>query len=214
MIQETGAAPAVDEAEVEIPGSEFTCAVCLDTLTVPLTLRGCGHSFCFLCIHQVIGASLQQQLDQAHVNAHASGGSSAPTLHAPLSACPLCRRDILKMSELVRDEALSRTLQTRFPGLLEAKVRSTHSLALQREAAQRVQRLSAQLLKKRMRCVHAMRKRTISVSERIEMEDDPMWQAYTRREFVMLTVELVGLLYAFLLYVGLVWCKMGRFFSF
>lgn len=30
----------------------------------------------------------------------------------------------------------------------------------------------------------------------------------------MLTVELVGLLYAFVLYLGLVWCKMGRFVSF
>lgn len=176
-------------------------------MTHPVSLRGCSHAFCCLCLYQVIGASLQHQYEQA-----------APPMHAPLFACPLCRSDILRMSDLVRDPALVQTVHSQHPALVEAKLQSTHSPVLQREAAQRVHRLMAQLLQKRLRCFHALRK--VSGS-RVEGGDDDDGQELLEwygggknREFVMLTVELVGLLYAFVLYLGLVWCKMGRFVSF
>lgn len=119
------------------------------------------------------------------------------------------------MSDLVRDPALVQTIHSQHPALVKAKLQSTHSPALQREAVQRVHWLMAQLLHKRLRCFHALRE---AVSSSMEEDDDEQehleWYGGKNREFIMLTVELVGLLYAFVLYLGLVWCKMGRFVSF
>lgn len=202
------AIPSTEASTTPIPPDDATCVVCLDVLTHPVSVRSCNHAFCSLCLHQVIAASLQQQYDQVE-----------PPLHAPLAACPLCRSDILRMADLEAwDPARFLHLHSQHPALIAAKLQSTHAPALQHAAVQQVHRLAAQLLQKRMRCPQA-RRRAAGGAEGARDDSDVgeellEWFGGKNKEFVMLTVELVGLLYAFVLYLGLVWCKMGRFVSF
>ncbi|XP_039608984.1 E3 ubiquitin/ISG15 ligase TRIM25-like, partial [Polypterus senegalus] len=79
--------PASPEAEAQlfVSQDEFTCSVCLDTLTDPVSLH-CGHSFCLKC--------LTNYWDQSQV-----------------CRCPQCRHVFILRPELKRNTLLNEVIR-------------------------------------------------------------------------------------------------------
>uniref|UniRef100_A0A8C4RHC3 Tripartite motif-containing protein 16-like n=1 Tax=Erpetoichthys calabaricus TaxID=27687 RepID=A0A8C4RHC3_ERPCA len=73
------------EAQLFISQDEFTCSVCLDTLTDPVSLH-CGHSFCLKC--------LTDCWDQSQV-----------------CSCPQCRHIFMLRPELKRNTLLNEVIK-------------------------------------------------------------------------------------------------------
>ncbi|XP_039598662.1 E3 ubiquitin-protein ligase TRIM47-like, partial [Polypterus senegalus] len=73
------------EAQLCVSQDEFTCSVCLDTLTDPVSLH-CGHSFCLKC--------LTDYWDQSQV-----------------CSCPQCRHTFTTRPELKRNTLLNEVIK-------------------------------------------------------------------------------------------------------
>uniref|UniRef100_A0A8C4SST5 E3 ubiquitin/ISG15 ligase TRIM25-like n=1 Tax=Erpetoichthys calabaricus TaxID=27687 RepID=A0A8C4SST5_ERPCA len=73
------------EAQLFVSQDEFSCTVCLDTLTDPVSLH-CGHSFCLKC--------LTNYWDQSQV-----------------CSCPQCRHTFMLRPELKRNTLLNEVIK-------------------------------------------------------------------------------------------------------
>ncbi|XP_051783958.1 E3 ubiquitin/ISG15 ligase TRIM25-like [Erpetoichthys calabaricus] len=73
------------EAQLFVSRDEFTCSVCLDTLTDPVSLH-CGHNFCLKC--------LSNYWDQSQV-----------------CSCPQCRHTFMLRPELNRNILLNEVIK-------------------------------------------------------------------------------------------------------
>uniref|UniRef100_A0A8C4THG5 E3 ubiquitin/ISG15 ligase TRIM25-like n=1 Tax=Erpetoichthys calabaricus TaxID=27687 RepID=A0A8C4THG5_ERPCA len=74
------------EAQLFVSQDEFTCSVCLDTMTDPVTTP-CGHNFCLKC--------LTDYWDQSQV-----------------CSCPQCRHTFMQRPELKRNNLLNEVIRT------------------------------------------------------------------------------------------------------
>ena len=212
----------------------YICPICIDVLTHPVSLKGCNHVFCRLCLFEMIQVTLQPSKFNIHdypvesnIEGHidisltdnanqdallntdmgsSSVSSDMDTSNAKLEvenltsstnqarlltndridavnrqsqrqryrqernrlyniidnypsfdevynsensytpSCPMCRKDIDKMSELVKEKDLANEIYAKFPHLVMKKVQSTHSLAKQKELAANIKVLADLLL--------------------------------------------------------------------
>jgi hypothetical protein len=175
-----GLAPIIKWCLDDFP--EFSCAICLDVLTHPCSLRACKHVFCRLCIFEMIRSCL-----------HA--GNVSP-------CCPLCRAEIERMTDLIKERALAEDIYAKFPSEVMAKVTSTHSLAKQKQVALEIKKLADAIIDA---AEAAAAEEESMPHDLIGLDDD------NDEDFLLLTIELVCLVYSIFIFIFLLWLRLSHY---
>ena len=150
--------------------------------------------------------------------------------------CPLCRTEIERMSDIVKEKALAERIYALFPEQVMTKVNTTHSLDKQKSLAANIKALAEMIfeavegqmmmsslegeaaeLAQRER-QERRRNRRIRGRRGDMLQEGGLW--LTGRDmndeeddFLLLTVELICLAYSVLLFLFLVWLRMSTYVS-
>lgn len=101
------------------------------------------------------------------------------------------------MSDVVKEKLLAEQIYKRFPTEVVSKVSATHSLTKQREVAMNIKLLANLILE----AADSEERSTVTSSEDVDDED-----------FLLLTIELVCLVYSVFIFLFLLWLRMSNYF--
>jgi len=169
-----------------------------------VALKDCSHIFCRMCIFEMV----QSCLHLGNIN----------------PCCPLCRTEIERMTDLVKQKELAENIFGQFPEEVMMKVSTTHSLAKQKEVAANIKLLAELLFEAATDSLNGMRggQRGSGVGSSSDSSSGSSGGGSSSttalrpaeegdEDFLLLTVELVCLIYSVFVFLFLAWVRISNY---
>jgi hypothetical protein len=119
--------------------------------------------------------------------------------------CPLCRTEIERMSDLVKEKGLAETIYSLFPQEVMGKVTTTHTLEKQKTVASNIKALADYIYETAEAAARSTQVEQASLLEAASQDD-----MQGDDDFLLLTIELVCLVYAVFIFVFLLWLRLSQ----